>query len=115
MKFPNRVLIEHDEQVYIVIDNWLHPLLSWRAAVSWHQPIVHAEYIYDYDIASTRIGFRPTSIIESVIDGKSYFIEGIKKRLITTPDFWDLGFNKFENIVVSQEELDFHKDGQDIA
>jgi hypothetical protein len=115
MKFPNGVLVEYDQKVYKVLDGWLYPMLSWRAVCSWGQSIVHAEFIYDYELSESRVGFRPCSIIRSVIDGKSYFIEGTKKRLITTPDFWDLGFNDYEIIVVSQEELDFHKDGQDIV
>jgi hypothetical protein len=115
MKFPNGCLVENNQQVYKVLDGWLYPMLSWRAVCSWGQPVIHAEYIYDYEVSESRVGFRPCSIIESVIDGKAFYIEGMKKRLITTPDFWELGFNPYENIIVSQEELDFHKNGQDIA
>lgn len=82
--------------------------------MSWHQPIIPAEYIFDYERSDARLGFRPTSILESCVDGSFYFIDGFQKRLITTPDFWDLGFNKFEKFLVSQEELDFHKDGEPI-
>ncbi len=115
MKFPNGVLVEHDQIIYRVSENILHPLLSWRATVSWGQPILPAEFIYDYEVSPLRIGFRPTSILQSTVDGKYYFIEGNKKRLITTPDFWDLGFDEFEVLVVSQEELEFHKNGEDIV
>lgn len=115
MKFPNGVLVENDQLIYRVSGNTLHPLLSWRAAVSWGQPIIQAEYIYDYELSELKIGFRPTTIVQSVVDGKIYFIEGNKKRLITTPDFWDLGFNEFEIIIVSQDELEFHKNAEDIV
>ena len=114
MKYPNGVLIEHDQLIYRVSGNTLNPLLSWRAAVSWGQPILPAEIIYDYEVSTLKLGFRPTTIIQSVVDGRCYFIEGNKKRLITTPDFWDLGFEKYEIVVVSQEELDFHKNAEDI-
>ena len=114
MRYPNGVLIEHDQIIYKVSGDKLHPLLSWRAALSWHQPIVPAEIIYDYEISTARLGFRSTTLVQSVVSGSVYFIDGSKKRLIATPDFWELGFNKFEIIVVSQEELDFHIDGEPI-
>ena len=114
MKYPNGVLVEHDEQIYRVSDDKLYPLASWRAVLSWGQPIVSADFVYDYEISETKIGFRPTSVIQSV-DGKSYFIDGNKKRYISTPDFWDLGFNEFESIKVSDEELAIHKDGEPIV
>lgn len=64
-----------------------------------------------------RIGFAPGTLIESIADGKRYFITGVKlfeeeKMLIATPDFYEkLGFNPALAIVASMEEVNFHKEG----
>ena len=113
MKFPNGTIFLYDESFYRVIENKIHPIISDRAVYSWAQPVLVSEFIFDYEESSAKIGFRPTSIL--LFDSSYYYIDGIKKRHIATPEFWELGFNKFEAIEVSKDELDFHKDGPDLT
>lgn len=92
--------------------------ISERAFNSWNRPhiIGSKESVSGYNIWK-RIGFAPGSIIQSVVDGKAYFISGGKlfeeeKLLIATPDFYEkLGFDKSLAITASIEEVNFHKEG----
>lgn len=110
MNFPLGTLVVLEDQVYRIGDK-AYPLLSWRAVESWGQPIIVVQGL-DLETSAARIGFRPTSILTYSND--YYFIEGNRKRLIASPDFWELGFNKFEAIEVSKSELDFHPDGDNL-
>lgn len=117
LEYPDGVLVEDDEQIYRVSGKSLIPLISWSAVVSWGQPILVAQkdIISDYVISPAVLGFRPGSVLESFTTGQKYFIADGKKRLITNPAFWELGFNDFETILVSDAELEIHKDGEPIV
>lgn len=110
MKCPIGTLVVFDEQVYRIADK-AYPLLSWRAVESWGQPLITVEHL-DLEVSSARVGFRPTSIIRYF--DEFYYIEGNKKRLIVGSAFWDLGFNKFEAIEVSEIEINFHPSGENL-
>lgn len=92
--------------------------ISERAFKSWNRiPVIASkESVSGYQVWK-RIGFAPGTLIESIADGKKYFITGPKlfeeeKILIATPDFYDkLGFNPALAIVASMEEVNFHKEG----
>jgi len=93
--------------------------ISERAFRSWNKnPVIASkESVSGYKIWK-RIGFAPGTVIESVVDGKKYFITGNKlfeeeKMLIATPDFYDkLGFNPSLAVLASMEEVNFHKEGE---
>lgn len=110
MKIPAGTIVIFDEQAYRIMDDKAYPLLSWSAVESWAQPLVTVEDL-DFPVSSAKLGFRPTSVL--LCNDQYYYIEGIKKRLISS-DFWELGFNKFESIEVSTEELDFHPNGENL-
>ncbi len=92
--------------------------ISERAFKSWNRiPVIASkESVSGYSVWK-RIGFAPGTLIESVVDKKKYFITGSKlfeeeKMLIGTPDFYDiLGFNPNLAVIVSMEEVNFHKEG----
>ncbi|QLF83321.1 hypothetical protein SEA_NICEHOUSE_77 [Rhodococcus phage NiceHouse] len=117
MLYPSGVLVEYDGSIYRVQGETLLPLLSWNAATSWNQPILVAdeETIEDnYDIVKQKLGFRPATVIKSV-DGKQYFVDGVKKRPVDKHAFRLLGFNDFESIEVEDYELAFHPTGDPIG
>jgi len=122
VKYPRWtfVVIPEQDKYYLIWDTTKLAFISQRAFRSWNRiPLrVSEESISGYKTWK-RIGFAPGSIIESIVDGKRYFITGQlfqeEKRLITTPDFYQvLGFNPGLASKVSQAELDFHNEGSDI-
>lgn len=110
MDLPNGILVEFGGWIYRVSKGTtLYPLLSWRAVESWSQPIISIDTLdQEVVVAESRIGFRPGSLLKATSDGKFYFIDGGGKRLVSTPDFWELGFQKSTAIEVSDVELNFH-------
>ena len=95
--------------------------ISERAFRSWNRIPVTAskESVAGYQVWK-RIGFAPGTLIESIVDGKRYFITGKlfeeEKILIATPDFYEkLGFNPALAIIASAEEVNFHKEGEMIS
>lgn len=117
LKYPNGILVEKGGWVYRVANDTLIPLSSWRAVESWQQPILVGEedLLDGYTVSSAKLGFRPASVVESFTTGKKYFIEGTVKRLISNPDFWELGFNEWENLICSDDEINFHADGEPLV
>lgn len=107
---PNGVLVEHDGMVYRVSNDTLHPLISWNAVLSWGQFILPIESLDDYTVSEAKIGFRPGSILKC---GKDlYFIDGARRVKLTRKQFNEYGFNEFELIEITEEELGFHKEAE---
>jgi hypothetical protein len=94
--------------------------ISERAFLSWGKPYVVAspESLSKYKVWK-KVGFAPGTLIGS-LDGQRWFITGsqpleTERRLIATPDFYTvLGFN-YNAIIVSQDELLFHREGSPIS
>lgn len=59
------------------------------------------------------LGFRDGSLIQNAKDGKIYVISNAKRRLITAP-LSDYGFDYSQVIEVSDAEIQFHPEGEDI-
>ena len=117
MNYPNGVLVDYDGLICRTSDNTLYPLISWEAALSWGQPILPgSRSILDvYQVSNAKIGFRPGSVIRSAMTDKTYFIEGTEKRLVTSSNFWNLGFAEFEVQVVAEDDIVWHEEGEDIG
>jgi hypothetical protein len=117
MKYPVGILVDYDGLICRTSDDTLYPLISWEAALSWGQPILpgNQSVLDAYEVSTSKIGFRPGSVIRSAMTDKTYFIEGPQKRLIISVDFWNLGFNDFETQVVAEDDILWHEDGEVIA
>jgi hypothetical protein len=95
--------------------------ISERAFWSWGKPYVDAskESLSNYKVWK-KVGFAPGTLLRSM-DGQFWFITGgqpleTERRLIATPDFFGvLGFNPNNAIMVSQDELLFHREGVAIS
>lgn len=95
--------------------------ISERAFWSWGKPFVEAtdKSLSNYKIWK-KIGFAPGTLVRSM-DGQFWFITGsqpleTERRLVATPDFFTvMGFDYNKAIVVSQDELLFHKEGVAIS
>lgn len=119
--YPKWTFAKTVEDYWLVLDKSRMRFVSERAFKSWGKPYVQAtdKSLGNYEIWK-KVGFAPGSLIRSM-DMQYWFITGsqpleTERRLIATPDFFNvLGFSVSNAIIVSQDELLFHKEGVPIS
>ena len=119
--YPKWTFAKTDKGYWLILDKTRMRFISERAFWSWGKPFVEAseKSLGNYEVWK-KIGFAPGTLLRSM-DGQTWFITGsqpleLERRLIATPDFYTvLGFNYNNAIVVSQDELLFHKEGVSIS
>jgi|GEM_PF-3080045 len=106
---------------YLILEKTKMPFISERAFDSWgRNPVIVTEKTVSGYPIFKKVGFAPGTIIISQADKKEWFITGSdvlapERRLIDDPDFYrTLGFDIEDAYVVSLNEIDFHKKGEDI-
>ncbi len=60
------------------------------------------------------LGFRDGTIIHNLADGKIYIVSDGKRIHLKSPYIFPEGWLEDKKILVSQKEVDIHKDGQEI-
>ncbi len=119
--YPKWTFVEVQGKYWLILDTTKMPFISERAFRSWGKQSVKAseESISGYS-QWKQIGFAPGTLIRSMT-GQSYFITGSnplapERRSVETPDFYAvLGFDPYNAIIVSTEEINFHKEGVAIS
>ncbi len=115
--YPKWTFAREGDNYWLVLEKTRMQFLSERAFWSWGKPFVLAsdESLVNYKVWK-KIGFAPGTLVRSM-DGQFWYITGSdplapERRLVATPDFFGvLGFNANNAILVSQDELLFHKEG----
>lgn len=121
VKYPKWTFAKTDDKYWLILDKTRMELLSERALWSWGKSYVNSSEIAlsKYEIWK-KVGFAPGTLLRSM-DGQFWFITGsqpleTERRLVATPDFFSvLGFNPNNAILVSNDELLFHKEGVAIS
>lgn len=122
IKYPIWTILKQSDEYFIVTGTKaIRKLISQRAALSWSAiPVLTSkEALVDY-VLTGRAGFRPGTILKSVVNGSCYFIGGTQiyealRMQILTPDFWSVAlYDKASAVEVSLNELYFHKEGESI-
>jgi hypothetical protein len=121
MIYPKWSFAKTEDSYWLVLDKTRMQFVSERAFWSWGKPAIIAtnKSLANYKVWK-KIGFAPGTLVRSM-DGQFWFITGsqpleTERRLIATPDFFGvLGFNPEHAIIISQEELLFHKEGVAIS
>ena len=113
--YSGLVYMVHNEPVYIKKDKFYF-FISPRALDSWRLDAVN---ISGRLPAMTQteggtLGFRDGSLIQNAKDGRIYLISDSKRRLLTAP-LGDYGFDYSQVIEVSDAEIQFHTEGEDIG
>lgn len=88
---------------------------SDRALASWNMQVHKLDFLEDSlprSIVGT-VGFRDGSLIQNAMDGKIYVISNAKRRLLTGP-LSDYGFDYSQVVEVSDDEVQFHSEGDSI-
>lgn len=121
VKYPKWTFAKVDESYWLVLDKTKKQFVSERAFLSWGKiPVLASLQSLSEYKSWGKIGFAPGTMIRSM-SGQTYFITGSQpleqeRRLIETPDFYEkLGFNPYSAIIVSNEELEFHVEGESIS
>jgi hypothetical protein len=109
------------DNYWLILEKTKMQFISERAFWSWGKPYIRAtdKSLSNYKIWK-KVGFAPGTLLRSM-DGQFWFITGsqpleTERRLIATPDFFGvLGFDSNTAILVSQDELLFHREGVPIS
>lgn len=109
----NGVAYIHDAIPYYIKNQKIYKFVSMRAWHSWYLMPALVHGLPDLPVGGT-LGFRDGSLIQNAKDGRIYLISDAKRRLITVP-LGDLGFDISDVEEVSDAEIQFHTEGEDIG
>lgn len=120
VSYPKWTFAKVDDSYWLILDKSRMQFISERAFWSWGKPYVVAsnESLSNYSVWK-KIGFAPGTLVRSM-EGQYWFITGTQaiepeRRLVATPDFFSvLGFDP-NAIIVSNDELLFHREGVAIS
>lgn len=121
VKYPKWTFAQVGDSYWLILDATKMQFISERAFRSWGKsPVVASEISISGYSQWKQIGFSPGTLVRSVA-GQSYFITGSnplapERRSVETPDFYAvLGFDPYNVIIVSTEEINFHQEGESIS
>lgn len=114
--YPVDSAIETDEGVYFITKSGAKlKVYSPRVVQSWSFNLLPGtkKSLSMHKNAIGVLGFRNGTLIRNISDSKIYLIAGNKKRHVQNPDvFLKYGFDQNKIILVSQEEVNLHEDGE---
>lgn len=115
--YPDGLMVDTGEVTYYIKGGRKYPVFSKRVLDSWAiTPILSSEVAVSRIPKGTGyLGFRDGTLIHNFADGKLYLISGNKRRQITSPDvFQRYGIKRDSAIVVSEDEVALHAEGEPI-
>lgn len=117
LDYPEGMAVDTEKAVYYIKNKKRFRFFSDRVFESWNlEPAIGSEASVKHIPRGGVLGFRDGSLIQDFSDGKIYLIAGNKRRLITSPDVFDLlGYDEGMIVPVSREEVELHDRGGDIA
>lgn len=93
-----------------------YKVFSERCFQSWSVEPIDTEFINVSHIPYAGIlGFRDGSIIHNLADGKIYIVSDNRRLHIKTPDAFPEGWIESKKFIISEAELDLHKEGVAIS
>lgn len=105
-----------NDKYYLILTRFKKEFISERAFRSWRMSAVRGtnESLSFYSNYG-KVGFRPGTVVRSMSHEFYYIAEENKRHLITTPDFFSvLGFSS-DVYYISNKELLFHEEGEEIS
>jgi len=116
--YPSGACVRSESGEYYIKGTRRYRIISGRVRASWGFPRVIETTdaaLANYKIAG-RVGFRDSTLIYSISDGKIYLVSDNKKRHVVSPDVLErLGATVDDCITVSDAELRLHETGEPIA
>lgn len=119
LNYPADVFVRTElATYYITKGNMRIKVFSDRVLDSWCADVLEGSEnsISGIKKSSSVLGFRNGTLVQSVADSKCYLISANKRRHITNPDVFDVyGFDTDTIVLVSQDEINLHDEGDVLA
>jgi hypothetical protein len=114
--YPADSAVDTGEEVYFITKTGSKlKVASPRVVQSWKFELLpgSVESLSLHKKAQGVLGFRNGTLIRNIADGKLYLVSGNKKRHIQSPDVFEkYGYDRAKIILVSQDEINIHEDGE---
>jgi len=114
-KVTNGLVYQYGDLIFLVNKGVGYRFDSHRARASWGMPTYSLNPREDslpVKIVGA-LGFRDGTLIQNAKDGKIYLISSATRRLLTSP-LDDYGFDNSQVVEVSDAEIQFHIEGEEI-
>ncbi len=112
--YPYGLCIVTESGYFLVREKGRLRIPSERVLASWrYSTVVSSEKAVKHLPILGKLGFRDGTIVKDISDSKTYLISQNKRRHIVSPDVFDKYGLRWENVVmVSQEEINLHREGE---
>lgn len=111
--WPDGTFLTTESNVYFIKAGKKFRLYSPRVFASWKAVAVS---VTEDSIKHVRpggvLGFRDSTLIKDISDGRIYLIAGSKRRHVTNPDVLEI--LDYPVVVVSHDETTLHEEGQEL-
>lgn len=111
--WPDGTFVTTESDIYFIKAGKRFKLYSQRVFASWKAVAIP---VTEDSIKHIRkagvLGFRDSTLIKDISDGRIYLIAGSKRRHITNPDVLEV--LDYPTLVVSHEETIIHEEGQEL-
>ena len=117
-EFPSGICVKAETGHWYINGRIRHKIKNKRVLTSWSFPfIVEAtEASLGKFLRGKPLGFRDGTLVRDTSDRKIYLISARKRRLITSPEAYELlGLKKRKPIWVSHDEVLLHEEGEVIS
>lgn len=108
----------HKGHFFINKDGKRYRIPTQRIVDSWAFPHIietTEAALANYPVAVTKLGFRDGSLLDNIADGKLYLASEGKLRHVVSPDVLErLGMNVGDALIVSADEINVMKQGEEI-
>lgn len=114
LNYPSDVVVETENGTYFIKGKNKFRIKSGRVLASWRvKPLVGSEASVSKFKTAGVLGFRNGTLVRNIADSKYYLVSENKRRHIINPDIFDkYGFDELDAILVSQDEIDIHEEGE---
>lgn len=114
VNYPSDVVVETESGYWFIKGKNKLRIFSERCLNSWQVDVLQGS---DASVSKFKkagvLGFRNGTLVKNIADGRYYLISDNKRRHIVSPDVFDFyGFDIDTTMVVSQDEIDIHEEGE---
>lgn len=113
MKWPDGSFVGTETDVFFIKSGKRYRLYSPRVVSSWKADVVPSvESALAHIRKAGVLGFRDSTLIKDISDGRIYLIAGSKRCHITDPDV--IQILGYQMITVSHDEAMIHEEGEEL-
>lgn len=114
-EYPSGICVKTESGHWYINGKFRHALKNRRIIESWSFPFIVESTdaaLANYPKAKP-LGFRDGSLVRDISDGKVYLITSRSRRLITSPETYDLlGLKRSDATWAAHDEITLHPEGE---